>query len=229
MFLCATCIGAEAGGPWGAVIGGLIDLGALLGGIFGGGGGHTPSLENFPFPNQFPSGTPSGGPLGPNSNGADSDQSSVGMPIAGSSDSWGTGGLFGGGNTNPFIFSFADQQTQGDVAIDNPFFYAVVKGVHRASPVGDARFIGGWYVASAATAVTAMAAYDISLVQAGRFFGTRLGGNQPLLNTAENLRIGWSYIRSTNEYVFRIGGRVIKAIRPANPHLNLWPPWWWLK
>jgi len=71
-------------------------------------------------------------------------------------------------------------------------------------------------------------AADIAEVQAGRLFGTRLGGNQPLLNSNDTLRIGWSYVRSTGQYVFRIGGTAVGAIK-ANPHINLWPPSWWFK
>jgi hypothetical protein len=69
---------------------------------------------------------------------------------------------------------------------------------------------------------------DIAKVEKGALFGTRIRGNRPLLNSNDNLRVGWSYIRSTNEYVFRIGGKIVQKIK-ANPHINLWPPSWWLK
>ena len=60
----------------------------------------------------------------------------------------------------------------------------------------------------------------------GPLFGTRYGGNNPIFNSNETLRVGWSYIRSTGEYVFRIGGTAVGAIK-SNPHINLWPPSWW--
>jgi hypothetical protein len=63
-FISATVIGAASGGPVGAIIGAAIDLGALLVGIFGFGGGGPPALANFPFPNQFPT----LGPLGSGDN-----------------------------------------------------------------------------------------------------------------------------------------------------------------
>jgi RHS repeat-associated protein len=68
-------LGLCAGGPVACGIGIGIDVGLALWGIFGG-GGHTPSLQNFPFPNQVPSSDPSGG--------------------------------YGGGSTDPFVFSFED-------------------------------------------------------------------------------------------------------------------------
>ena len=52
-----AAVGGTFGGPVGAGIGAAvgagIDLGIALWAIFGG-GGHTPTLGNFPFPNQFP-------------------------------------------------------------------------------------------------------------------------------------------------------------------------------
>ncbi|MGA8530857.1 MAG: hypothetical protein WB622_14170 [Acidobacteriaceae bacterium] len=74
----------------------------------------------------------------------------------------------------------------------------------------------------------AYAAADIGTVEAGQLFGTRFGGNTPLFNSGENLRIGWSYIQSTGQYVFRIGGAWVAAIK-SNPHINLWPPSWWFR
>ena len=85
MFLEATAVGASTGGPFGAIIGAAIDIGGLLGGLFGFGGGPPP-LANFPFPNQVPTATPSGG---------------FGDPDGQS----GNGALFGGGNVSPFVFS----------------------------------------------------------------------------------------------------------------------------
>jgi hypothetical protein len=62
----------------------------------------------------------------------------------------------------------------------------------------------------------------------GRIFGTRYAGNRPLLNSNDSLRIGWSYIRQTREFTFRIGGKWVKRFK-SNPHINLWPPSWWGK
>jgi len=57
-FGSAIVAGSAVGGPYGAIIGGLIEIGAALAGIFGfGGGSGPPPLANFPFPNQFPDGT----------------------------------------------------------------------------------------------------------------------------------------------------------------------------
>jgi hypothetical protein len=72
----------------------------------------------------------------------------------------------------------------------------------------------------------AYAAADIGTVEAGQLFGTRWAGNQPLLNSATNLRIGWGWMEEYNIYVFRIGGKWIpKWINEG--HIYLWPPSWW--
>jgi hypothetical protein len=120
------------------------------------------------------------------------------------------------------------QLPNGDVAIYDPNGYlgAVAQGVNKASPVADPRFIAAWYGASAAAATVGYAAYDISLVEKGALFGTRLGGNTPLLNSTDALRIGWSYSRQYGQYVFRIGGTMLGKFL-SNPHINLWPPSWW--
>lgn len=69
-------------------------------------------------------------------------------------------------------------------------------------------------------------ASDIGEVEGGQLFGTRFAGNEPLLNSNDYLRVGWSYIKGTGEYVFRIGGKwVPRWIN--NGHINLWPPSWW--
>jgi len=62
----------------------------------------------------------------------------------------------------------------------------------------------------------------------GPIFGTRLGGNTPLLNSSTTLRVGWSYMRSSGIYSFRIGGTLVGLVK-SNPHINLWPPsmWFW--
>jgi RHS repeat-associated protein len=56
----AAAIGAVLGGAPGAVIGTLVDLGFLLGDLLGG-GGHTPTLQDFPFPDQVAGGGVAGG------------------------------------------------------------------------------------------------------------------------------------------------------------------------
>ncbi len=93
--MCETCIGAATGNPILIGIGAVIDLGLLLDGIFGGGGPSTipPALA-----------TPSGPVLGPASDDIWNEQ----IPGQGSG-SITTGGVFGSGNTSPFVFSL--QQT----------------------------------------------------------------------------------------------------------------------
>jgi hypothetical protein len=66
---------------------------------------------------------------------------------------------------------------------------------------------------------------DIGMMQSGRVFGTRLGGNAPVFNNNDYLRIGWSFDREYGQYVFRIGGDWLKWFM-GNPHINLWPPSW---
>ncbi len=92
--------------------------------------------------------------------------------------------------------------------------------------VTDPRTIAAWYGASAVAGTVGYLAYDISQVHEGLVFGTRMGGNTPLLNSAKALRIGWSYSRQYGQYVFRIGGTVLGKVL-SNPHINLWPPSWW--
>jgi len=84
-----------------------------------------------------------------------------------------------------------------------------------------------------ATAVVAVGAAPVLGIEGaaalgpdGPIFGTRFMGNNPLFNARDELRIGWSYIRSTGEYVFRIGGDWLKPFMD-NPHINIWPPRWW--
>ena len=72
----------------------------------------------------------------------------------------------------------------------------------------------------------AFAALDIGRMEAGTLFGTRFGGNRPLLNSSDSLRVGWSYSKKYGTYVFRIGGGLLKTFKD-NPHINLWPPSWW--
>lgn len=83
-----------------------------------------------------------------------------------------------------------------------------------------------WLGLTAASALAGYTAVDIGLGPAGRLFGTRLGGNVPLFNSNDFLRVGWSYIGQTGEYVFRIGGQALEPFL-ENPHINLWPPSWW--
>jgi RHS repeat-associated protein len=86
----------------------------------------------------------------------------------------------------------------------------------------------GAYISGAATGIAIGAAIGNEMGPHGQIFGTRFGGNQPLFNANDTLRIGWSYIRSSGEYVFRIGGTAVGWIK-TNPHINLWPPSWWGK
>lgn len=86
----------------------------------------------------------------------------------------------------------------------------------------------GAYMAGAVTGAAIGVALGKEMGPQGKIFGTRFGGNQPLLNSGDTLRVGWSYIRSSGQYVFRIGGTAVGLIKD-NPHINLWPPSWWLK
>ncbi len=83
MIICVSCVVDESGNPVVIGVAAAIDLGALLGGLFGFGGG----------PSAIPSALAT--PSSPIMGSADDD-------IPGSSDS---GTLFGSGNTDPFIFS----------------------------------------------------------------------------------------------------------------------------
>ena len=98
---------------------------------------------------------------------------------------------------------------------------------NRADPVTHPSFYAEFFALSAIGGVAGqVAAADLG--PEGPIFGTRYKGNNPLLNSNDNLRIGWSYIQSTGEYTFRIAGQVVAAIKD-NPHINLWPPSWWFK
>jgi len=142
---------------------------------------------------------------------------------------------------------------KADVTIDVPCSGDVAAGDYECqfpeSPFTyGGTFYAGWY-ASAATlrltgqlggfvttpqfvavfyAVPALgaAAGDIGLVEEGNLFGTRFAGNMPLLNSSNVLRVGWSYV-GNGQYVFRIGGSLLGTFL-QNPHINLWPPSWWL-
>ena len=102
--MCETCIGAATGNPILIGIGAVIDLGLLLDGIFGGGGPSTipPALA-----------TPSGPVLGPASDDIWNEQ----IPGQGSG-SITTGGVFGSGNTSPFVFSLEALGGQTTFSVD---------------------------------------------------------------------------------------------------------------
>ena len=119
---------------WLAPIGAVLSGGSTirsLGGFstvvrFGGGVGINGGAWN----EQVPGGS-SGGSLGGSVNG---------------------GGVFGQGQTSPFVFSFAEAGSRlapGDVPIDNPYFYALARGVQNASPVVEPKNIAKFYLASA--------------------------------------------------------------------------------
>ena len=54
-----------------------------------------------------------------------------------------------------------------------------------------------------------------------------------LLNSADSLRIGWSYMRAAGIYRFRVAGTLLGPLVSrgiiASQHINLWPPstWGW--
>ena len=95
---------------------------------------------------------------------------------------------------------------------------------------GQAGWAGTWrlpvyFYGGSLTGVLGGVAGDIGEVEAGELFGTRFNGNYPLLNSGDNLRVGWSYASNYGKYVFRIGGAwVSKEINDG--HINLWPPSW---
>jgi RHS repeat-associated protein len=103
MFLCATCIGVESGNPIGPIIGGLIDLGGLLAGLFGGGGASVPKWSDTAWE------------LGPplNMPGEFGDPWNENPGLGGDFGTSNSGTLFGSGNTDPFIFSVI--QVQGNM------------------------------------------------------------------------------------------------------------------
>jgi hypothetical protein len=115
-------------------------------------------------------------------------------------------------------------------AVDDSGPFLITPGLQALFHGPDARKI--WRNAPGFVAVVAgasilagtggYAVYDIAQIEEGALFGTRLGGNTPLLNSNNFLRVGWSYIRSTGEYTFRIGGDLLNG-----GHINLWPPSWW--
>ena len=92
-----------AGGPVGCGVGVAIDVGLALWGIFG--RGHTPTLANFPFPNQIPGVSPTSGSA------SSDDPWNEQAPTGGSGGPFGIGGLYGSGNTGPFVFSLTSTQT----------------------------------------------------------------------------------------------------------------------
>ncbi|HEX6802153.1 MAG TPA: RHS repeat-associated core domain-containing protein [Terriglobales bacterium] len=108
----------------------------------------------------------------------------------------------------------------------NPMLYKDV--INQLSDMSGAaeNFIIVGYAGSAAGSIGGAVVEDLGAVEQGALFGTRLGGNTPLLNSNDWLRIGWSYIGATDEYVFRIGGDLVPDWINGG-HINLWPPSWW--
>jgi len=245
MFVEATAGGCAIGGPAGCAIGAAIDIGELLAGLFAGGifGGPPPSIPSALA-------TPSSPILQPS---PDFDSQGWGqLPDSGDPDELDDPGtLFGSGNTSPYIFSAQPGSSTSPWALDplgttlksvgsfssgaaDLFTLGGTKKINQWD--GGAAFVNynsGTYTAGRITGVgmivtgaVAPIAADIGEVQAGRLFGTRFGGNRPLLNSNNNLRIGWSLSRRHGQYVFRIGGAWLGKFL-SNPHINLWPPSWW--
>ena len=228
----------------GVVIG--VELGITLSHVFGNLGYSGPPVPNW-------SGTvwQTGPTQAPNYNDGPWSERN---PYAGSGGV-NTGGVFGSGNTDPFIFSLENSSGSwlenaptipgwlvngiagaGDRFTTVPFTtFSITVWARSVTPGGDSTntnsrsyTVGGYLGTGYQAVVGAAVAADVAAMERGALFGTRLGGNQPLLNSNDTLRVGWSYIRSTGQYVFRIGGSAIGRIK-SNPHINLWPPSWWFK
>jgi RHS repeat-associated protein len=85
-----------------------------------------------------------------------------------------------------------------------------------------ARFLGG----RAADALMQRLLASKLLGPGGRIIGNSFNGGSSILRINSNpvLRIGWGWkgTRSTGNYVFRISGNWIEAIRPSTGHIDLW-------
>ena len=75
--------------------------------------------------------------------------------------------------------------------------------------------------ANMAMASLAYLPLDVSMVQSGRLFGTRYGGNTPVFNSNDYLRVGWSYLRGTGEYGFRVAGKALDWLTSV-PKTHWW-------
>ena len=117
MFLCAMCVGVESGNPIGAIIGGLIDLGGLLAGLFAGGGPSVPKWSDTAWE------------LGPPLNmlGEFGDPWNENPGLSNGSGTSNTGTLFGSGNMHPFVFSLAPDEA----AVWVPRFYPLPPRTRR--------------------------------------------------------------------------------------------------
>ncbi len=93
---------------------------------------------------------------------------------------------------------------------------------------GAVAMAGGAVIAEYVGLDEAAASAIRSLGRDGPIFGTRFGGNKPIFNDNPYLRFGWSEIRSTGEFRFRISGKWVEQINSSG-HINLWPPSWWFK
>jgi RHS repeat-associated protein len=105
--------------------------------------------------------------------------------------------------------------------VDDPI--RALAGEINKRPIG--KFVAVVYGGSLAAGAGGYGVYDIAQIEEGALFGTRFGGNTPLFNSSDFLRVGWSY-QGAEDYVFRIGGDLLENFMD-NPHINLWPPSWW--
>lgn len=98
---------------------------------------------------------------------------------------------------------------------------------NAASAVANPTFYAYWTAASVLVGGTGAVVGDLAQGPADSLlFGTRFQGNAALLNSADYFRIGFSQV-GEGEFVFRIGGDILKDLGFSNPHINLWPPSWW--
>ncbi len=153
------------------------------------------------------------------------------FPVMGVSDGW---AVFGGEVPGPVMSVVPGYIPATGKTVDFPDTYSVCGDFicdpngHEVAVVQGGGAARPGFIVPLLAGAAAYAVADAATVEAGTLFGTRYLGNRPLLNSADELRIGWSRIGETGKYVFRIGGDWIEQIKD-NPHINLWPPSWWGK
>ena len=133
------------------------DLGGFFAGIFGSGSFGSLGLNDGPWNEQVPGGGTGGGSLGGALN---------------------TGGVFGQGQINPFVFSFADLNSKVapfDVPIDNPYFPALLRGIQISSPVVEPKNIAKFYVTSAVAGYVAVQMAGLSTMEVAATLGAETG------------------------------------------------------